>query len=324
MPVFAGQEWHEHRQGSPEEAFNPRAESRATRAVWVPWTDRVNACKAFLGWSEVKVNAGEYPLAPAGRKYIARHTPWPHPDWPAQTFYAAEIGKIAGFTPDALGAGDVGTFQEADCTVNFAMLAKGNQIFEDATVVSDIAGHPSLGVPFDGYALRYMEFESRAVGKYQTIPAASGLKWSDGRAATMGAFVNLFEAEVTVLWRQVPRTGYNFAAMLGCVGKTNSRDWPSTAPAAAGTARSYLLPFAAGNLLWGVPQANPVRQGDGSWCYDVTLRLKWFPNGANKFYRPPAAASGTAPAWPGGYDTLLANGVPLFASTDYDLAFIPP
>jgi hypothetical protein len=318
MPVWRGVLFSEKRTDSPEEAIVPGAESRATRTIWTPWDERQTASALMCGYSEVLTDAT------TSKKYISRHTPWPHPDWPG-FLYATDFGKISGYQPDSIGIGDVGTFEEAACTVNFKSPANGLQHLEDAQVVDNQPDHeiqrPLRFVPAEYFLLRQCEITESFKAKYQTIPAGAGLYWGTpaGPKAHIHQHVLLFSVSLTIVLRQWPQDAFNYTAMMALVGKTNAEKFPAPAVEAGdGTIPGLLEPRGFETLVWGVPTVKRVWQGDRTYALDITLNLEFFPAGANKFFW------WQKPGGPG-YETLVRpDGSVIYPAGDYFSAFVPP
>lgn len=305
---------------SPSLQVNPRAESRATMRVWWPWEDTSDqtASTALLGYAEVRT---DWP-GQVGVKYIHRVLPYQHPDWP-DGFYIADRLKIEGDLPEGISAEETALFDEAKAEIEFASGMNGWFPIEDADVVSADEAH-GRGVPEDYYCIRAMGFVEKATVKYQTIPENAGLVWtSDGKPATVKAFVPLFDADITLDWFPVPLDGFNEAEFIKIVGTTNVLPWPWIPPAAAIAARGGTIfkQRDAETLVMGTPEKKLIRMGNGLMAWHVTLRLKFYPNGANRFFRYNHPAG---PRYDGLCRDPAPNGPRLFPSAEWRPAFFPP
>lgn len=328
MPNYQGVEYHEKCPESPEISIDPENESRTQMRLFTPWDSFADQSfsKAFLGFAAV---ATDWP-GQAGKKFISRSgwpttasrgaRPFEHPDWP-NGFYMAKSLSAKGFTPNSpsIGANDTATFQEADVTLSFASPELGYRLLDDGDCVAP-AGLGLRGVPEEYYCLRAMEVDESPTSKAQTLPPNAGLLWAGtGRAVSAAAFITLWETDITIDWFPVPVAAYNEAAFLALVGKSNAKAFPPDKP--AGAPDPLLGQKASGTLVMGTPGRKVIRMGDTEYALRVRLKLKFYPNGANKLFwhDRPGAQGG-----PGYHAVARQDGSVLFPPADFTTAFIPP
>jgi hypothetical protein len=288
--AYGGQQYAERRQGSPKVTVTPDGVSRGSRYLWVPWGEQQNAAKVFLGYAE---HLGVSGITLAG--YISYHDPLPLAHWPAGFLYADSFGEIEGDLPDGTDVNQVGAFDEAKIPVNFKSPVNGYAYVDDATVTTPITdtnpdGTPvyNRGVPNEFYCIRRMEFVEKFRARNQTLPPNSGLRWwfggADAGPASAAAFITLHESEITLTWYPVPLTAWSRIGFDGLVGRTNKYPFPPTRPS-VGAPRSPMSQRPAGTLVMASPQVDLIRMGDTNYAYKITMRMGYYPNGANSFFR---------------------------------------
>jgi hypothetical protein len=297
--------FRERRRDSPREAFNPQAESRATRTVWIPWASREEAVADILGYTTVETDAA------LGTKYFSRANPWRHPDWKGWPLYAADISEIVGEIPQGRSPDDVGAFDEGRATVSFT--TRNYDVREDVDVID-----PGGVLPTEAFLLRNVEVTERPIVHGQSIPGGQGLRWaSDARPALLATFVPVHLTSLTLVWRQVPVEGYRerqdpgdptsslgFFDLVGCA---NNGDF--------GHVDSVFGLKPAGTVSQGAPSRQVVKMGNGRRAYDVTVPYTYHPYGANYYFRH------DKPGGPG-YDRIeRPDGSLLFPLKDLSQAF---
>jgi hypothetical protein len=299
--------YREKRTDSPRESLSPRGESRTNRTLWVPWDTRQTACAEILGYTTVEADAV------LGTKYLSRHIPWQHPDWPDFPMYAADISELVGFLARGRSAGDVPRFKEGLATVSIT--TRKYDVRTDPETFALLPAGAGIGL-LDTYFLRYVEVTEKSQSNYVSLPPNAALVWdSDGRPASTFAYVNTYHTLITVVWREVPVTAYRerqvggagplgFMDMVGCA---NSGDLGHTAS---------LFGFKpAGTVTQGCPSREVVRMGNGALAYDVTIPYRFDPYGANYRFRH------DKPGGPG-YDKLRRpDGTLLFPFKDLAQAY---
>lgn len=315
---------------NPEFSVAPRQESRMRYPIRTPWEGLMDgtALKAFLGFAVV---ASDWP-AQAGKKFISRSgwpatatrgkRPFEHRRFPG-FFLADSFGTAKGDIPEGIGAGPTGVYDEATVGVELVSPRFGYRYLDDATVVEPAGGGFAWqrGVPEEYHCLRCMEIDVKQTTKAQQVPAPSGYVWeATGIGVTASMFTLLVDAEITIRWWPVPIDAFNAAAFDLLVNKTNAKTFPPSPP--AGAPKSLLPQTGAARLIMGEPMLEIVRMGDQTWAYVVTLKMKRYRQGANKFWWPnPPAAVGL----PGYYTALRASdGATVFQAADYETGFIPP
>lgn len=327
---FNGQLYREERRESPAGSFQPRGDSRLSMNVRVPHEDFLSlaAHKAFLGWSRVGVNGttATWPGAAVGAKYLSYTNPFTHPDWPSQFFVAETFDRFSGHVQEGLTANQTPAFDEEQITLGFKSQPDGYQLLADAAVLNpvgaDPARYPGVGLPVEYWCNRNMAFQETAQAKAQSIPPVnSGLVWgSDLTAASLAAYVPLYETRLKIEWWPVPLDGFMDVLFEALVGSTNAYPFPDPVP--FGVPPSFLNSRGAGTLVMGPVGKKLIRQGDCSWAWKITLNLSWHPYGANYFYNYRRSAGGVGP----GYD-LIRRRPPdtsvLFPSLNWNVAFVP-
>jgi hypothetical protein len=332
MPVWNGVTWREMSGkvpgASPEGSLDPTGESQIQMSLRLDWDDLIDqmAGLAFLG-SAATLSTWNALATP---KFISRINPFSHPDWPASFYLASRFTRFVGEVPDspAIGPNGTATYQKALVTLAFRSLPGGYRVLPDADVVRAVGNTekdgstPANPSPQEYFCLRNMEVYDKATSKAQSIPPASGLRWvgsgAPPRLVASAAFVNLSEGEVTLKWWPVPIAAYDEAGFLALVGKTNGKEFP---PALAGGPTQLFTPRSIGTLVQQVPEKELIRFGDCQPALRITLKYKFYPYGANKFFwwdRP------TGLGGPGYHAVATADGQPLFPSANYETAFMPP
>ena len=183
----------------------------------------------------------------------------------------------------------MGTFDEAKIEFNFSQPTY--KILDDADV--------SLpdGEIAEWQLLRYVTVRETPAARYQTVPRNSGLRWVDGTAGVppgtfgtaatgIGAFIILAESDVTLVWEQVPLDAFTGANSTALVGKINNPNFSH--------ADSLLRVKDLDTLLFGAP-GKEVYRHNGEQYYRITYKFRWFPQGANFFFRVENVAAGVNP-----------------------------
>jgi hypothetical protein len=325
-------------QGTPNdspsnEAFS-RTEGSAVRQFYTPWKTRWSFVQNMLGYSFV-ANSGT-------AKWISRVVPMSYVDFSSghdptdgvntqnagDYLWADSIMGMKPFfpygVPNALTK--VATFQEALYTLGWRSYPY--DILTDAQIIAKqqpFTAFPypkSVNVPDESTLLRYCYTHFVPTNKYQTIPPFSTLVWGQdagsdaGKPASAVVPIILPEGDYTVYWMQVPIEGLNWAAIKSTVGKTNVAnfgrlDFPGGL-------------MAAGTLVCLNPELSiPYRMNNGRLAYDVKFKFKYYPYGANNFFK----ATGNPKTGLMGYISVnypTTPPTPLFQSVDYTLMFTPP
>jgi hypothetical protein len=301
--------------GSPEYAFaGAGGNNKCVRRFYMQWGQNPaviwNAAKDFLGLSSIRIDPN------MGKKFVSRTIPCDNPNFllapPPPTvdpsfYYAESMPQVAGDVPAYQDSNKVGTFDEAKLTVVYSTMPYG--ILTDgelAAATGTYADESSL--------LRYVSFEEKTGGYYQTIPLAGALKWvPDGKDMVMKKGVILPEGDLHITWHQIPIAAYPNTAIAACVKASNN--------APLGNPNSLVGAIPTGQLVCLWPQKQLVKLTDGTWGLNVHYFFKRYPQGANSFYRFQAApgVSGFQPAT----FTGAAGGAQLFPPADFNALFQP-
>jgi hypothetical protein len=301
---------------TPDENFSRDGNNRTTRRFYCNWTRRQQAVYDLLGWTTRQLTGSTV--------WLNRNTPYPHNSYLGLMY--ADRMNIKGDRPlstitggvsyDAAG---VGAWDEACLSIEFN--APMFQVVTDANMVA--FGYISGGVPDEATLCRYVEVRYQPVAKYQTLPPFKTLVWTSGAASTgrpvsTVVAIPLFEADIEILQREFPIGAIPFANIQNAIGSTNS--------AALGSAGAIIGPgvpnlqFPTGTLIYGQPKYDFYRQVTGDFVANICHRMRYYPQGANKFYS--ALTSGGVPD---GFQSVAYNGgtTPLFPTTNYALVFRP-
>ncbi|MDE2097722.1 MAG: hypothetical protein KGL39_10775 [Patescibacteria group bacterium] len=358
--------------GSPKFSLLPAQESRLSMRGWFEWDDMIDqggnigvrAAKAFAGWVQTAFdyrpedqNGNPLPGVAApdpALAYFNYTLPFAHPDYPNQWFLCEGFAEVEGHVPNApsIGPNGTATFDRALTTLSFKSPMNGYRVLPDFMLLDQVATanqHPGF-IPREYFCLRNMEITEDVVSRAQTIPGNSGLKWQvlagpTNISVTATNFINLHKGEIKIVWYPVPFLGYNEAAALDLIGKSNDAPFPPTQPLIPGVQPPPSLLTQRGGqkalatLIWGQPKKEIIRTGSGDYAYKITFRMDWWPFGANAFFwadPPPAVrgriridpANGPTPdpalGGPGYYPTGYPNGGGnLFPSGNFKLPFLP-
>jgi hypothetical protein len=313
---FRGLPYAEVAPGSPKESFGPD-QGQLTRTLRCPWGLRHKFRREVLGYSWLD----DAPPGVGLHGVIRRRIPMRHPDEP---LLWADAASIEGVVPAGRDDQGMGAFDEAKLEIRFSR--QKYAVLPDEDVIDAV-----FGVPAEWLLLRYVEVIETPAAKYQTIPGMGALRWVDGTVQgvapnqTFGtpmsttAVVPLYEADVKIVWWQVPLTVFTGEASRALVRFTNAADF--------GALYSRLGTKLAGTLVMGAP-GKEVYHHNGEDYWKITYSFRWFPEGANKFFRgAPAIAGGAAPAafQPGmqlATYTGLEGGEKIFPSADYTNLFM--
>ena len=212
-----------------------------------------------------------------GYKYITRYNPFRHADF-EDYMYAENVLELDGDVPRGRSDQNVASFDEGCLGVNFNSPLYG--ILEDDAVQSKTGAT----YPDESSLLRNCLIEYNPTAKYQTIPPFSSIVWKDnglggfnGKTVSANAVKLLFEADYTVTWLDVPLRALPLTAILACAGCTNVN------PFGRADAPGGVMP--SGTLIAMMPKIPlPHRMPTGALAYDVTMRFKVYPQGANRLY----------------------------------------
>jgi len=292
--------------GSPEYAFSTDS-GRCARHYYVNWHTNDpgfvwQVAKDFLGYSEVKVDG-------YGNKYISRVIPHDHPHFP-NYFYADSISRISGDIPIGRDSGKVAVYDEAHVTVSYS--APMHKVLTDAELMT-AAGS---SWPDESSLRRYVVFQTRPSGYYQTLPFANALYWVSDTGpyepVTNKVVTLLPEGDLAVMWHQIPWTAVPWTAIYDLMGKCNEGTF--------GYSGSMIGVIGAQKLVCLAPEINPIRLVNGEYGANIVYRFKHFPNGANHFYY---FRRGTAGSWRQTSYTGQANGDKLYPPGDFRRLFRP-
>jgi len=304
---------------SPRFTMTPDGVSRMSGFYWMDWAD-VNgpvATTAFLGTATVGTTWDGFPA-----RYIARTNPFTHPNWD-NSLYVAKSLDAEGDLPEGMTLEDTANYDEGLVTLGFESIGNGYRLLEDAEVLAGLVDDPAPR-PAEWLCLRNMEVIETSSVFYQTFPGPSGLRWGEGAdfddPVSAANYVYLYETDITLKWWPVPIAAYNEVAFLALAGKTNENPFPALLPGPnPDNLTSFLGQKPARTLVMGTPAKEVIRMGDSNFAYRITLRMKFYPNGANKlFHHRPRAGN------PRYLAVRRPDGSTLFADGDYDAPFVPP
>jgi hypothetical protein len=240
-----------------------------------------------------------------GASYLSRNVPHPHPNF-SPLMHCEGFSQVQGSRPIGTPSQDnvkTGCFEEALVTANYWV--PPYEIEKDSVVLG------ADGYPDESTFKRYISGTRKPIGKLQTIPKYGPLVWNDGTPADNTATVPLFEQDVSVTWHQIPIAAIPWDFINELYGKTNASEF--------GSETSIIGLYPAETLVMGSAEPTYYRQSTGDWAADLTYRLRYYPNGANKFLR---IRKGYAPKW----DFVwfdAAKTKPLFESADYSMLLRP-
>lgn len=279
---------------SPKYSFGLR-EAKATAEYKMPWdVNGVNVFTAkrdFCGYSEAVFDN----VAIVG---INRTIPYPHPQDP-NYLYADAVTNIEGDVPLGQDSNQVALYDEASVSVAFS-----NRNF----VIGD------SGIFDESELLQYVTISVQPTGRYERVPNPQFYRFypstnvsvvaqePDGSLLAQGAgipteivtnslVITFCEAEVSIIWHQVPVEAIPWNAISTCVGRCDGDRDPKTFDYTF-LRTSYLGPIlqaASGRkravFLCLVPKiSDPYPMVNGGFAVDINYRFKFYPFGANYFY----------------------------------------
>lgn len=262
--------------GSPTHSSEADGSQRSTRTLYVPDAngDLRQAFIDILGHTEIGRDG-------AGNKFLSRQIPMPF-DKVGRWKQFAKSMRSEGCIPASVEGErgydqvtEVQLYDEHVCNVDYEAPIFG--ILDDAEMV-DLGYVDGNNNPDESKLTRYVSVNKNPIGRYQTLPPFSALKWiSDGKPMSATAAIPMYEEDIEITWHQVPRAAYSETTVKNCIGKTNQHDF--------GSLYGVVGPIPAGTLVCGVPRIKLYRMSNGEYCYDVTYKFRHYPNGANFFYR---------------------------------------
>lgn len=171
---------------------------------------------------------------------------------------------------------------------------------------------------FEHTLQRYVSIKIDPTGRYEKIPTAQSMKWfTDNVPMSNQAAVILCEADVFITWYQIPLDAIPWTAITNCSGKTDSNNGGARFTFLASSYMGPVLRPAIGSVLSQfvcmtpkITEAYPM--ADGNLAVDITYYFKFYPYGANRFYR-----------WDQGMFQLAVtnNGQPFFPAANFNTLF---
>jgi len=232
----------------------------------------------FLGFSE-KVGAGS-------NAYISRTIPHCKSGVDTRRFYAEDIPLLQP-TNQAVGKDAYGLPASHELEVTVTYSERKYRILTDQELVA-VTGGP---VPNESFLARYVSWEQQTAANYQSLPSTTALEWRPeilpGVAAVAGVsgapvlnkrFVIFNEADVFITWHDIPIDAVPWTAINNCIGKTN-------AFGLGGHVLTFVPLYPAETLICMAPMIRTKMNPLGLLQCDITYRLKYYPYGANNFYR---------------------------------------
>jgi hypothetical protein len=273
-------------------------EGRGRSEYYMPW-DKNNAnipqaLKDFVGYSETAYDLNNKP------KGILRHIPYPNPTKP--NYLYCDYVNIEPDVPLGADVNGVARYDEAKISATFST--------RDYVILNDsIFAEETLK--------QYVKITVDPVGRYERLPSeGAGLKWwIDQRPVSNARTMTFIEGEVTVYWYQVPVEAIPWSAISQCVGCCDAPIDPAAAvPSYDFLSSSYLgpilqiplnpptaaflfntaVPFArfapsfvclTPKISDPYPMVSGNASGGSSYASDIAFKFKFFPFGANSFFR---------------------------------------
>src|ERR1051326_198342 len=272
-----------------------------------------------IEWSSARVGPGPGPSLAfqAGRDFlgysntakdlsgnvtgIQRIIPYPHPTSP-NYLYAVSVPNIEGWVPLGQDGSKISIYDEAKVTVDFS--TRSFKIKDDGTADESILS-------------QYVTIIPTTTGRMERIPQGSALVWTGTNisVANTGA-VTFCEGEVDIIWHQIPVEAIPWNAIATCVGCCDG------ASAGGGNEKTFLKNTYIGPVFQTLREATgqrfvpvfvclspkiskpyPMISGNSpdetNYAVDINYKFKFYPFGANNFYRwdvaqfRPASRQGT-------------------------------
>lgn len=275
--------------GSPGGESFGRDSCSVQRLYYTEWNTRGKATADFLG-SCVPFRVGDY-------NYPSRNVPHYHPEFISSPsalpiddvpylhatsvqhtpFLADKDNPRQLDITDSMG-GSPSNFLESQMSVTYNSLLHYIITDEQLATVNDSWKEVEVAAQNESTLMRYVAGKRIASPKYQTIPRQDSIAFSfDTSLVTNDAVIVLSESEIVIKWFDVHPDCYDAAAVDALCGKTNDDFfghplWP------LGTFNPRTLVFLA-------PDVEMFRRATGEIYLDITYRFRYYPNGANYFYR---------------------------------------
>lgn len=261
----------------------------------------------FLGFSE-KQGAGS-------NTYLSRVIPHFKPFTDTRRFYAEDVPLIKP-SENSQGRDQFGLPASDELEVTVTYSERKYQIMTDQEVVAR-TGTPR---PDESFLLRYVSWEQQTAAQYQSLPNTTALVWQPtvpqvgltGKPVLNKKFVIFNEADVFLTWHDIPVDAIPWTAINACTGKTNQ--FPL-----GGHLLTFVPLYGAETLICMSPMIRNRLSSIGLLHADITYRFKYYPYGANNFYRwegPDAAGNFFIPV-------RYSTGGRLFQLADFRSLFRP-
>jgi hypothetical protein len=274
---------------------------RSTSEYYIPWGEQVRghildqAITDFLGYSEPILEAGVV-------TGIRRIIPYPHPSFP-NYLYAESVKNIEGDVAQGKDPQLIAKYDEAKVSLEFSSLPY--KVLTDDEMAA-------RGYTHEATLQRYVSITCKTTGRYEKVPTASGMKWFGTNVLfANSSSVILGEGDLSIIWHQIPIEAIPWTAInacMGCVDETAIGDVGGVYRFASDSYMGPILQTSAGRdrpkFLCLVPEfSDPYTMSNGEKAIDVNYRFKFYPYGANYFYRWDAGAF---------QKPVTAGGVPFF------------
>ena len=259
----------------------------------------------FLGFSE-KAGAGSW-------SYIHRVIPHFKTGIDTRRFYAEDIPLLKP-SQNSQGKDLFGLPASDEFEVTVTYSERLYRILSDAELMA-VAGGPR---PDESKLIRYVSREQQTAAVYQSLPNTTALVWSaagnpfNGTPVLNKKFVIFNEGDVFITWHDIPWDAIPWTAINACVGKTNE-------VALGGHVLTYVPKYDVETLICMAPMVKRRLSSLGLLAFDITYRFKYYPYGANNFYRWEGPDS-TGSFW---IPVRYSNGSRLFALADFAALFKP-
>lgn len=287
--------YREERQDSPQETLE-QGGSGCERTLYVNWRTRDQASRDFLG--KTTLVDGE-----DGFYYPSREVPNYHPEYYMSPFYNNPDVQIPFLWADSLrhigkfadsknpksdfidsDGGAPGAFLESCMKVRYTSYPYFILTDDQMSTLGLLMG--SGGKTYDESSLiRYVYGKLVSSPKYQTLPTTDTLAWGLDNSPMTTTLAQLMpEGELLLKWFNIPIRLYDRELVESNIGRTNDDVF--------GNDLSVQGTFPRGTLVFCPPDIEPITRATGEVYLNVSYRFKYYPKGANRFFRYNAPLSG--------------------------------
>ncbi len=301
---------------SGEETF-AQGGSGSVRTLYTPYRVRDRAIRNFLGETQLSQVGDFY--------YPSRMIPNYHPDFFMTPF--ASLGDIfqvpylwadslsfVGQFADTLNPKSyfvdscdaaAGAFLEARMMPKYTSYPYFVLTDEQMLAMNAIVGDP--GSWDESTMLRYVFAKKIASPKYQTLPRVDTIAWAlDNEPMATTAAQLMPEGDLLLKWFNIPIPLYDGTLVESLIGRTNDTDFGHPfAPQGV---------FKRGSLVFCPPDVDPFPRANGETYLNITYRFRYYPKGANYFFRYNVKTDGL-PGVDGLSGTELSRGPGFYLAT---------